>query len=122
MRVERLALEVEAKRLGWLVLDPPVLVGRSGVEHTFSFLASTGSLKRGIDIFVDTDEIDVLKAYVKKYDTGATVDILCTTGKASEAAKVLAKEYGMKIITVEGIKDFFSSSVLAHPNGVSLRD
>ena len=117
MHVEKLSLEVEARRVGLNVIKPPNIRGRSGVEHTFSFLASVGGTSIAIDIYEEVTQAEVIKTYIKKLDTGASADVLCTTSIRNEAAEKLAREYGMRILTMGKIVQFFDSMVLRKHSG-----
>jgi len=111
---ERLTLEVEAANLGWTVVKPPRVRGISGVEHSFSFLATSGKINYAFDVYDQVTELEVLKSYSRKFDTGSIVNIVSSKGTASPEAQSLAKEYGMKILTPEEIAPFFRSALISN--------
>ncbi len=108
MKFEGLSLEVAAKNAGLLVVKPPVLRGKSGVDHRFDVLVSDGPRFYGFDLYQSIDEMDVLRSYIKKFDTNAVVGLVCATGKVVLAAGVLAKEYDMQILPPDRLSSFFS--------------
>lgn len=114
-----LYLEVHATRLGLEIIKPPKLRGASGVEHPFSFLASGGKATYAFDVYDGVTETDVLKSFIKKFDTRTPVNLICTNGKASPAAVALAKEYDMKILKENEIAPFFDTLLLRKHNGPS---
>jgi len=111
---ERLTLEVEAARLGWTVVKPPRVRGTSGVEHSFSFLATSGSIRYAFDVYDEVTEVEVLKSYSRKFDTGAIVNLVSSRGTISPEAQNLAKEYGMKILRSDEIAPFFRSALISN--------
>jgi hypothetical protein len=95
---ERLSLEILAVKSHWQILSPPTLAGRSGAVHRFDFVAMDGQYPLAFDIYERLDETDVIKTFIKKFDTGACAFILCITGKLSEGAGKLAAEYGLDVL------------------------
>ena len=112
MFAEKLSLEVEAAKLGWYIVKPPRIVGNSGVEHSFSFLATSGRVKYAFDVYDQVTELEVLKSYARKFDTGSIVNLVSAKGTASAEAQSLAKEYGMKVLAPEEISPFFRSALI----------
>ena len=108
MYTERLLLEVQASRVGWTTIKPPLVKGTSGTLHSFSFLASSGAVLYGFDFYDTVTEIEVLKSYIKSFDTGTGVQIVVGVGKATEKAKALAREYGMRMLLEEEIRPYFA--------------
>jgi hypothetical protein len=110
---EKLTLEVEAAKLGWYIVKPPRIVGTSGVEHTFSFVASSGRMKYAFDVYDQVTELEVLKSYARKFDTGSVVNLVSTKKSATTLAESLAKEFGMKILWPEEIASFFRTALIS---------
>jgi len=104
---EVLALEIYATKEGFEVIKPARLTGTSGVEHRFSFLASKGGRMRGFDLCQEVGKLEVLRAFLKEMDTGATVTLICLRGRPSEEGQRLAEEYGFRILTPADIGSFF---------------
>jgi hypothetical protein len=109
---ERLTLEVEASKLGWYTVKPPRIVGNSGIEHSFSFVATSGHVKYAFDVYDQVTELEVLKTYARKFDTGSIVNLVSAKGTATSEAQNLAKEYGMKILRPEEVSPFFRSALI----------
>lgn len=123
MYTERLLLEVEASRLGWNVVKPPVVTGRSGVVHSFSFLATSGKMRYGFDVYDEVTEIQVINSFIKGFDTDVSVQIISSEGRATQSAKKLATEYRIKVLSEAELRTFFEEMLLkkgAEP-GHSLR-
>ncbi|HME19373.1 MAG TPA: hypothetical protein VKF15_06545 [Nitrososphaerales archaeon] len=112
MYVEKLQLEIKASGLGWKPLKPPVLRGNSGVDHIFSFVASSGETKYAFDIYDKVTPVEVISSYVKMYDTDTEVNLVCPKGIVEEDARVLAKQYGMDIVTAGEIGRLFETSMM----------
>jgi hypothetical protein len=111
---EKLELEVEAANLGWKVVKPPRVRGNSGVEHSFSFLATSGNINYAFDVYEEVTDLEVLKSYVRKFDTGSIVNLVSRKGTASSEAQSLAKDYGMKILRPDEISPFFRSALISN--------
>jgi hypothetical protein len=111
---EKLSLEVEASKLGWYIVKPPRIVGISGIEHTFSFVASSGRVKYAFDVYEEVTEMEVIKSYARKYDTGAVVNLVTTKGVSSPEGQRLAKEYGMTVLKSDEIAPFFRSALISN--------
>lgn len=107
MKFEGLALEVAAKNAGLLVVKPAVLHGKSGVDHKFDGLVSDGPRFYAFDFYESVTEMDVLRTYIKKYDTGASTSLVCVSGKVTPDARTLASEYGMEVLGPEELGPFF---------------
>lgn len=112
MYTERLLLQVEASRVGWNVITPPVVKGASGASHPFSFLASSGNLRYGFDIYEKVSEVEVLKSYIKELDTKASVQIVTPGNAVSEGARRLARDYGIKVLAENEVHSFFEEALL----------
>lgn len=113
MEYESLTLEVSAKTAGYEVVKPPILRGRTGVDHKFSFVASSSGVNYAFDFYDTVDEIEVLKTYIKEFDTGAVVGIVCTGKGATDSAISLAQEYGMTVVSPEGLTSMFKMTNVA---------
>ena len=120
MYTEKLLLEVQASRLGWSTVKPSSVRGRSGTSHQFSYLASSGDLLYGFDVCDEVSEVEVLRSYIKGYDTGVSVHIVSREGRTTQVAKQLLREYGMRVLTEADIVPFFDELLLrkeANPSG-----
>lgn len=113
MKFESLSLEVAAKTAGLLVVKPAVLNGKSGVEHRFDSLVSDGPRFFAFDFYDSVGDMDVLRTYIKKFDTGATTEIVCSSGKVTGDAATLAREYGIEILAPDQISTFFQPRAVA---------
>ena len=111
MYYEKLALEVGATVAGFSVVKPAVIRGASGVEHRFTFVAADGSQFYAFDVCREAGEIEVLRAYVKKMDTGARTFLICLSGRAVGEAKEMARDYGIEILNPSQVGDFFSGRI-----------
>ena len=112
MYVEKLQLEIKASGLGLKALKPPVLRGNSGVDHIFSFVASSGDAKYAFDIYDKVTPVEVISSYVKMYDTDIEVNLVCPKGLIEDDARALAKQYGMDIVTASEIGRLFEPSMM----------
>jgi len=121
MYYERLALEVGATVAGLDVVKPPRIVGESGVEHKFTFVAVDGSEKYAFDVYTDVSEAEILRTYVKKMDTGAKTFVVCLSGRPGAQAKELAKNYGIDVLSPMEVGDFFSARITQYINAKSVR-
>jgi len=120
MYTEKLLLEVQATRLGWSSVKPSSVRGRSGTQHQFSYLASSGDLLYGFDVCDEVSEVEVLRSYIKGYDTGVSVYLVSREGKTNPVAKQLLREYGMRVLTEADIVSFFDELLIrkeANPTG-----
>ena len=117
MSYERLALGVGATLAGLNVVKPAVIRGESGVEHKFTFVAASGSQVYAFDIYAEVGEVEVIRTYIKKLDTGATTSVVCLSGKAKPEAQDLSASYGIDILGPKEVEDFFSKRVsqMANP-------
>jgi hypothetical protein len=113
MELERLMVRVAATRAGLQVVEPPILTGRSGATHTFSFLATDGLQSFAFDFYDRVGEIDLLSSYVKMMDTGVVVHIVCFHGNPTIEAEGGAKEYRIKILRSGELSNFFEKKVAA---------
>jgi hypothetical protein len=111
MYYEKLALEVGATVAGFKVINPPAVEGSSGVEHRFSFAAIEGSTVYCFDIYNDVGEIEIIKSYIKKMDTGARVFVVCLSGRPGPQAEGLARNYDMEILGPKEVGDFFEERI-----------
>jgi hypothetical protein len=119
MYTEKLLLEVQAARLGWSTVRPSLARGRSGTQHQFSYLASSGGLLYGFDVCDEVSEVEVLRSYIKSYDTGVLVQIVSRVGKTTQVAKQLLREYGMRVLTEADIVPFFDELLLRKEAGLT---
>lgn len=106
-------MEVEARRLGWDPVKPPRLAGKSGTEHTFTFLAASDNSFHAFDIYDSVSEIDMLKTFVKKFDSSAGVDIVCISGEVSAQAVKLAREYQINILKPDEVENYMRTALVA---------
>ncbi len=118
MYIEKLTLQVEAKRVGWNVVEPPAVRGDSGVVHSFSFLASKGAMTYAFDIYEAVTEMEILRTYIKKLDGKVFASVICTSGKWTESAEKLAKEYSVRILRNDEVEPFFDSLLLVNHQAV----
>ena len=108
MEYEKLALEVGAIRAGLSLVRPQVLQGDSGVEHRFDLVFSDGQKNYAFDFYEKVTDVEVVRSYSKKFDTGASVNIVCTGGAVTESARQLAVDYEMRILSSEAAETFFA--------------
>jgi hypothetical protein len=108
---EELALEVSASIAGLRVVKPPVIRGRSGVEHRFSFMATDEKVNYGFDVWQNVNEVEVLRTFIKKLDTGVQSLIVCLSGRPSLEGKKLAGGYGIEVLTPGDVGNFFSKRI-----------
>jgi len=111
MYYEKLALEVGATVAGLDVVKPAVIRGESGTEQRFSFVAEDRGEMYAFDIYADVKEVDVLRTYVKKMDTGANAFVVCLSGRPDANARDLARNYGIDVLSPMQVGDFFSSRI-----------
>ncbi|MDE1852683.1 MAG: hypothetical protein KGI38_02920 [Thaumarchaeota archaeon] len=108
MEYEKLLIGVGATRAGLKPVLPRVLRGVSGVEHRFNMLFTDGARQYAFDIYESIRDFEVVKSYLKKFDTGASVFLVCPTENVSWEARSLAVGYDMKILSPESIPVFFA--------------
>jgi hypothetical protein len=113
MYYERLALEVSATVAGLNVVKPPIITGASGVNHKFTFVATDGTANYAFDVYPDLGQVEILRSYVKKMDTGASTYIVCLSGRPSTDALEMARCYDMDILGPGDVGDFFSKRITA---------
>lgn len=109
MYFEKLALEVNATSAGWVVINPATVVGTSGIEHKFTFLASDSKKPYGFDLYPEIGEVEVLRTFIKEMDAKVSAVLVCMRGKPSERAQQVAAELGVRILSPAQIGDFFKS-------------
>ncbi len=102
MSIEKIAMI--ANEAGCEIRNPPILMGRSGVEHTFSLLLGCGDNRCAVDVYDSAGEGDVLRTYLKKFDTGISSYIVSLTGTPSESTMNLASKYGISCFSIEEIE------------------
>ena len=112
MYYEKLALEVNANIAGLDIVKPPFVRGTSGVEHKFAFLASDRMNRYGFDIHNQVGEVEVLRSFIKRMDTGVEVFLVCLSGRPSPEGQRLASSYGMKVLNPAEAGDFFSNRIV----------
>ncbi len=112
MEFESLVLEVAASKVGFKASKPPIIRGASGVDHKFSFVVSDKDTTIAFDYYDEVNETDIIKSYIKLYDTGAKMSIVSLTGRSTSKAQALAHEYNMPITTLEGAKRYFEQRVV----------
>lgn len=113
MEFEKLAVEVSAVRAGLVEIKPPTLSGRSGVQHRFSLLFSDGAKTYAFDFYERVTELQVIRSFAKKFDTGAFVGIVCLSGSTTDGAGALAGSYGMRVVGPEEIESFLTEQTAA---------
>jgi len=111
MYYEKLALEVGATVAGFTVVKPAVIRGASGVDHRFTFVASDGPSMYAFDVCADAGQVEILRTYIKKMDTGAKTYIVCLSGKANADTEEMAKSYGIDVLSPSEVGDFFSERI-----------
>lgn len=108
MEFEKLALEVSATKAGLTPVNPPVLHGDSGVDHRFTLLFTDGRRNYAFDFYDAVTDVEVVRSFAKKFDTRASVNIVCLRGKVTEQARLLAFNYEMKVLSPEALETFFA--------------
>ena len=108
MEFEKLALEVSALKAGLTALSPHALQGSSGVEHKFDLLFTDGRHRYAFDFYEEVSEVEVVRSFAKKFDSGCTVNIVCPPGMATDEAQKLALFYNMRVLTPEAAPTFFA--------------
>jgi hypothetical protein len=121
MYYEKLALEVGATVAGLEVMNPPTLSGASGVQHRFSFAAAEEETVYGFDMYNEVGEIEIIKSYIKKMDTGARVFVVCLSGHPGPQAAELARNYDMVILGPKEVGDFFEERIARQIQGPAKR-
>jgi hypothetical protein len=111
MYYEKLALEVNAAASGLDVIKPAVLKGRSGLDQKFTFVAADGPAMYAFDIYPEVGENEVMRAYVKKIDTGADTFVVCLQGKPTPEAADMARSYGIEVLGPGSVGDFFNRKI-----------
>ena len=111
MYYEKLALEVGATVAGFDVVKPAVVMGTSGVEHRFTFVAADGPEVYAFDVCSRVGQVEILRAYVKRMDTGARTFVVCLSGRPDAEAKELARIYGIDVLSPSDVGDFFSNKI-----------
>ena len=112
MYYEKLALEVGATVAGFNVIKPAVIRGESGTDQRFTFVAADGSQMYAFDVCTEVGQVEILRMYVKKMDTGARAFAVCLSGRPSAQAKDLAKIYGIDVLSPSEVGDFFSNRIV----------
>ena len=108
MEFEKLTLEVGAAKAGLTPVTPRTVQGESGVVHSFNLLFSDGRRLFAFDIYDSVTDIEAVKSYAKKLDTGCAVTIVCPADRVTAEAGQLALGYGLRILTPEVAGAFFS--------------
>lgn len=107
------SLEQIAQKSGLRIVRPPSLEGRSGVSHRFSLLTRKGSEEVAFDLYDRVDDVELLRSYLKGYDTGAVVRVVSTESPPTEKAISLAKELRVGILTADSAESLLGSGSLA---------
>jgi hypothetical protein len=108
---EELALEVNATIAGLEVIKPPILRGKSGIEHRFAFLAVDGQTRYGFDVCPKVGEVEILRAFVKKMDTGIEAFVVCLSGRPEPEGEIMSAKYSIKVLSPGDVGDFFSKRI-----------
>jgi len=111
MYYEKLALEVGATVAGFNVVKPAAIRGASGIEQRFTFVAADGDEMYGFDVCPEVGQVEILRNYVKKMDTGAKTFVVCLSGRPTLEASVLARNYGIEVLSPSQVGDFFSNRI-----------
>jgi predicted RecB family endonuclease len=114
MYYERLALEVGATVAGFDVIKPASIRGASGVEQSFDFVAADGHQMYAFDLCAKIGQVEILRTYVKKMDTGAKTFIVCLSGRPNAETKDLARNYGIDVLSPSDVGNLFSSRISQH--------
>ena len=120
MYYEKLALEVGATVAGLKVVKPPYIMGASGIEQKFTFVATDGPETYAFDLYPDAGEVEVLRTYVKKMDTGAKTYVVCLSGRPKPEGMRMAENYGIEVLGPKEVGDFFSKRIAQHVNTLRL--
>lgn len=107
MEFEKLALEVSAIKAGLKAVSPQVLHGDSGVDHRFTLLFTDGRRFHAFDFYEAVTDVEVVRSFAKKFDSRASVDIVCLSGQVTEQARQMAFSYEMKVLSPEALETFF---------------
>jgi hypothetical protein len=108
---EKLALEVGATVAGLKVVKPAVIEGESGISQRFTFVASDGSETYAFDLYPKVTEVELIRTYVKKMDTGAKAFVVSLSGRAGPEAGRIAENFGIEILGPNEVGDFFSNRI-----------
>ena len=111
MYYEKLALEVGATVAGFSVIKPAVIRGESGTDQRFTFVAADGSQMYAFDVCTEVGQVEILRMYVKKMDTGAKTFVICLSGRPKPEAQELANCYGIEVLGPKEVGDFFSKRI-----------
>jgi len=111
-RTERISLETVAVKSRWRIVNPPALIGRSGITHRFDLVVMNGQEVRAFDICERLSEIDVIRIYLKKLDTGASVCIVCHAKRMTEGVRRLVSEYGLKALHSDEVELAFGAKIM----------
>ena len=111
MYYEKLALEVGATVAGLDVVKPAVIRGESGLDQKFTFVAADGQEMYAFDVYTEAREVEIIRTYIKKMDTGAKVFVVCLSGRPGAKAKELARNYGIDVLSPMEVGDFFSTRI-----------
>ena len=109
MAGELLEIEVGSIMLGWSVLKPSKLLGKSGAWHRFSYIAQKENKVLAFDVYPGVGDIEVIRTYCKAIDTEATVAVVCPAGCVTERGRELAREFEVRILNSENVVQFFRS-------------
>jgi hypothetical protein len=111
MYYEKLALEVGATVAGLKVIKPALITGESGVVQKFTFVAGDGSEMYAFDLYPKISEVELLRTYVKKMDTGAKTYVVSLSGRAETEMARMAENFGIEILGPSEVGDFFSNRI-----------
>jgi hypothetical protein len=115
MEFEKLAIQVSATNAGLKPVTPPMLKGESGVVHRFTLLFSDSGSSYALDFYEKVTEVEVIRSYVKGFDTKASVAVVCLSGNTTEEARTLARTYGVLILGPENTEGFFATEKAPSP-------
>jgi len=114
---ENLVLEIYATKAGLEVIKPARCQGTSGIEHRFSFLTSEGPRMYAFDVYPEVGEVEVIRTYLKRMDTGAETFLVCLKGRPTAAGSRLASEYGLRVLGPADVEVVFDSIRTPASNG-----
>jgi len=112
MYFEILSLEAYATKAGLEVIKPARVKGRSGVELKFSFLAADKERLYAFELCPEVGQLEVLRTFIKRMDTGVTVTLVCLRGRPSEEGMKLAREYNIRVLSPADIGSFFKRETI----------
>lgn len=99
-----------ARKFCYDVITPPALKGKSGIVHSFSLLLASKGKLAGVDIHEIVGEVEVLKTYVKKLDTGVSAFLVSTNGNPALETRALSEAYDVRIFTRSELDEMLNAN------------